>query len=71
MEEQDSIEFIYQTVKEKVDLALQDVEHIETKAGMLIGFNGVIISLALNIFERAYLPLFTHLSFLRRFISKL
>lgn len=59
MEKQDSIEFIYQTVKEKVDLALQDVEHIETKAGMLIGFNGVIISLALNIFERAYLPLFT------------
>lgn len=58
MEEQDSIEFIYQVVKEKVDLALQDVEHIETKAGILIAFNGVIISLALNIFERANLLLF-------------
>ncbi len=62
MEEQDSIEFIYQVVKEKVDLAFQNIEHIETKAGILIGFiigfNGVIISLALNIIERAYLPLF-------------
>ncbi|MDI6761169.1 MAG: hypothetical protein QMD05_10130, partial [Candidatus Brocadiaceae bacterium] len=58
MEEQDSIEFIYQVVKEKVDLALQDVEHIETKAGILIAFNGVIISLALNILEQANLLLF-------------
>lgn len=58
MEEQDSIEFIYQTIKEKVDLAFEDIEHIETKAGILIGFNGVIISLALNIVERVYSPLF-------------
>lgn len=60
MEEQDSREFIYQVTKEKVDLAFQDIEHIETKAGILIGFNGVIVSLALHkdIFEQAYFPLF-------------
>ena len=58
MERQDSIELIYQTVKEKVDLAFQDIEHLETKAGILIGFDGIIISLALkDMYQQAYSPL--------------
>lgn len=59
MEEKD-LEFIYQTVKEKVDLLFQDVEHVDNKAGILIGFNGVIFSLALNLYGKAcILSLFT------------
>lgn len=58
MERQDSIELIYQTVKEKLDLAFQDTEHLETKAGILIGFNGIIMSLALkDMYQQAYSPL--------------
>jgi hypothetical protein len=49
---------IYQVVKEKVDLAFQDIEHVETKAGILIAFNGVIISLALkDIYDHTCFPL--------------
>lgn len=63
MEEQDSIEFIYQTVKEKVDLAFKDIERLEDKTNIL-NISGLVASLLLNvpenlpnIFQRAYFPL--------------
>lgn len=58
MKEQDSLELIYQTVKEKVDLLFQDLEHIETKLGTITAFNGVILSIALTIKEHCHFYLY-------------
>jgi hypothetical protein len=58
MQEQNSLELIYQTVKEKVDLLFQDIEHIETKLGTITAFNGVILSIALTITEHCHFYLY-------------
>ncbi len=45
----ETIEIIYEAVKERLDIEIGAVDSMDSKAGMLIGFNGVILAVLFQV----------------------
>ena len=44
----EALEVIYEAVKERLNLEVSRIDSLDTKAGVLIGFNGVILAVILS-----------------------
>jgi len=54
----ETLKIIYESVKEQLNLQIQLIDSLDTKAGVLIGFNGIILSIMLTLYNKVFIPLF-------------
>ncbi len=54
----DTLETIYEAVKEKVDLQLGGADSLDSKAAVVLGIDGVIASIVFNLFPKVFVWLF-------------
>lgn len=53
-----SLKIVHDVVKDQVDFQFSEIDSLDNKAGILIGFTGVIISVIFTFLARAWATLF-------------